>query len=112
MEDIMENELAETAMQIILNAGDARTDTTSALAAVKQWNFTEARAKLQQAKEAIRLAHISQTEIIQNETRGKEYTPSLLFIHAQDTLMTINSEVLLAEQLIDLFEAVYKRIGE
>lgn len=110
MEDIMENELVAVAMQIILNAGDARTAAASALEAVKKENFEEAKEKIKAAKECIRLAHISQTEVIQNETRGKSYAPCLLFTHAQDTIMTINSEVMIAEQLVDLFEIVYKKI--
>lgn len=111
MEDIMENELIEVAMQIILNAGDARTAVASALDYIKEENFSEAKAKMLEAKECIRLAHVSQTEIIQNETRGKTYQPCLLFAHAQDTLMTINSEVLLSEKLIDLFEVVLKKVN-
>jgi PTS system cellobiose-specific IIA component len=110
MEDNMENELVPVAMQIILNAGDARTAAAGAIEAVKAGDFAEARKKLKDAKECIRLAHVSQTEVIQNETRGKAYQPCLLFTHAQDTIMTINSEVILTEQLIDLFDAVYKKI--
>lgn len=109
MEDIMENELIPVAMQIILHAGDARLAVSSALDFIKEENFAEAKAKMMEAKENIRLAHISQTEIIQNETRGKTYEPCLLFAHAQDTLMTINSEVLLSEKLIEIFEVVLKK---
>ncbi|MBE7719366.1 PTS lactose/cellobiose transporter subunit IIA [Lacrimispora indolis] len=110
MEDIMENELVGVAMQIILHAGDARTAVERALDCIKEENFTEAKEKMVEARECIRLAHVSQTEVIQNETRGKTYQPCLLFAHAQDTLMTINSEVLLSEKLIDLFEVVLKKI--
>ncbi len=110
MEDIMENELVGVAMQIILHAGDARTAVERALDCIKEENFMEAKEKMVEARECIRLAHVSQTEVIQNETRGKTYEPCLLFAHAQDTLMTINSEVLLSEKLIDLFEVVLKKI--
>ncbi|MDF2944928.1 MAG: lactose/cellobiose transporter subunit [Herbinix sp.] len=110
MEDIMENELVPIAMQIILNAGDARNSTASALNAVKMEDFTVAKERIKEAKEFIRLAHVSQTEVIQNETRNKAYEPCLLFAHAQDTIMTINSEVIIAEQIIDLFEIFNKKI--
>lgn len=110
MEENMENELVTVAMQIILNAGDARNFAISALDNVKKGDFNVAREKIKEAKEYIRLSHVSQTEIIQNETRGETYEPCLLFTHAQDTLMTINSEVILAEQLVELFEIVYKKI--
>lgn len=110
MDNNMENELVTAAMQIILNSGDARSAVARALDAVKVGNFADAKEKINEARVCISKAHIAQTEIIQNETRGKKYEPCLLFTHAQDTIMTINSEVIIAEQLIDLFESVYKKI--
>lgn len=107
-EFLEESELISVAMNIILHAGDARTDTDLALKLVKEGDFEGAKSKIIDAKENIRLAHASQTEVIQNESRGKAYEPCLLFNHAQDTLMTINSEVRLAEHLIELFEVFFK----
>lgn len=106
----MGNELVEVAMQIILNAGDARNEVGKALDLVKEENFEKAKENIICAKEFIRLAHVAQTEVIQNEASGKEYKPCMLFTHAQDTLMTINSEVILAEKLVDMFEIIIKKI--
>ena len=50
--------------------------------------------------------------MIQNETRGKTYEPCLLFAHAQDTLMTIMSELKLAKELIDFFEIMNNKLEE
>lgn len=108
--DIMENELVSTAMQIILHAGDARIKVEEALKVAKQFDFTKANEIMEEAQECIRLAHVSQTEVIQNETRGKSYEPCLLFAHAQDTLMTIMSEYNLAKQLIEFFEIMNRKI--
>ncbi|RGC53359.1 PTS lactose/cellobiose transporter subunit IIA [Absiella sp. AM29-15] len=108
--DIMENELVSVAMQIILHAGDARIKVETALKQAKQFNFTQAKETIQEAEECIHQAHISQTEVIQNETRGKTYEPCLLFAHAQDTLMTIMSELNLAKELIDFFEIMNNKI--
>lgn len=110
MSETVENELIEVAMQIILHAGDARIKTSEALAEVKKFNFEQAYACIKDAKECIRKAHIAQTEVIQDETRGKTYAYSLLFTHAQDTLMTINSEVKLANEMIELFQAFYHKM--
>lgn len=110
-ESFEENELINVAMQIILHAGDARTNTNLALELVKTGDFEGAKIEMKKANENIRLAHVSQTEVIQNESRGKAYTPSLLFNHAQDTLMTINSEVKLAAHIIDIFEVFDKKYG-
>lgn len=111
-EFLEENELINVAMNIILHAGDARTDTELALKLVKDFDFKGAKSKIKDAKENIRLAHASQTEVIQNESSGKSYSPSLLFTHAQDHLMTINSEVKLAEHIIELFETFYEKLNK
>lgn len=104
-----ENELVPVAMSIILHAGDARVKAQEAIKLAKELKFEEAKAKVKEARENIVLAHKSQTETIQGEAAGKSYEPSLLFTHAQDTLMTIASEVNLTRDLVDLFELAMKR---
>lgn len=108
--DEQENELVEVAMQIILHAGDARIKTEEALSKAKTFDYEGAKASLTDAKECLRLAHVAQTQVIQNETRGKTYEPCLLFSHAQDTLMTIMSEEKLAQEIVELFEVFYKKM--
>lgn len=112
METMEENELIEVAMQIILHAGDARIKTENALAKAKVFDYEGAKGLLKEAEECLRLAHVAQTEVIQNETRGKTYDPCLLFNHAQDTLMTIMSEEKLANEIVEMFEAFYKKMEE
>lgn len=112
METMEENELIEVAMQIILHAGDARIKTENALAKAKAFDYEGAKGLLKEAEECLRLAHVAQTEVIQNETRGKTYDPCLLFTHAQDTLMTIMSEEKLASEIVEMFEAFYKKMEE
>ena len=58
------------------------------------------------------ITHRAQTEIIQNEARGIRYEYSMLFNHAQDTLMTINSEIELTADLILTFEVVMRKLAE
>lgn len=101
-----QNALLTAAMQIILHAGNARNEAEEALKEAKNFNFLEAEARLQKAEEFITLAHKSQTDIIQKEASGYEYEPSLLFAHAQDTLMTIKSELNLSKQIIDVLRII------
>lgn len=61
---------------------------------------------MEEAKKFIVQAHKSQTEVIQSEANGKKYEYSMLFAHAQDTLMTIMSEIQLAEQMIDILKII------
>ena len=66
-------ELVATAMQIIMNAGDARLSVKDALSHAKAFDFTEAENKMEEAKKFIVQAHKSQTEVIQSEANGKKY---------------------------------------
>lgn len=106
------NELIPAAMDIVVHAGDARLHAREALKAVQRQDFTEAASKLKEAKHEIELAHSAQTAIVQNEARGAEYEYSMLFNHAQDTLMTINSEVELTTTLIDTFRVYSQMIAQ
>lgn len=101
-----QNELVTVAMQIILHAGNARNQAGEALEEAKKFNFDKAEIQLQNAEESITKAHKAQTEIIQKEAGGYGYEPSLLFSHAQDTLMTVKSELILSRQLIDILKII------
>lgn len=102
-------ELVTAAMQIIMNAGDARLCVKDALKCAKAFDFENAESKMKEAKDFIAQAHHSQTDIIQNEASGKKYEYCLLFAHAQDTLMTIMSEIQLADEMIDILKIISQK---
>ena len=99
------NELIMTAMGILTHAGDARLHAKKALKHVQALQFEEADTCLQEAKKEITQAHAAQTAIIQAEAQGVQYEYCMLFNHAQDTLMTINSEIELCDSLVDTFRS-------
>lgn len=98
------NKLIPVAMKIILNAGNARNKANGALDYIKQGNYAKARELIKAAQSDISKAHQAQTDIIQKEAAGEEFDSCMLFTHAQDTLMTIMTEVNLTDKLIELFE--------
>lgn len=108
----MNMENAQVAMQIIMFAGDARVKTMEALKALKNFDIADAKKKLQDGKEDLVKAHTVQTDALQAEARGEEVEFSLLFSHAQDTCMTVCSEMNIAEQLIDICEGIDQRFKE
>lgn len=101
-----DNPLIPVSMEIIVNAGDARNYAFGAISAAKAGNFEEAEHKLAQAEEAIVMAHRAQTDIIQAEMSGESHELCVVFIHAQDTLMTIRSEVNMAKEFVALYQVV------
>ena len=107
-EEFENEEMVTAAMQIIMNAGDARLKVKDALKLGKAFDFENAGAKMEEARKCIAQAHHAQTDIIQSEAGGKKYEFSLLFAHAQDTLMTINSEVNLVQSMIRLYRKLEK----
>jgi cellobiose PTS system EIIA component len=107
---LRDNDMTEVSMIIIMNAGDARLIIKEALDYVAACDFEVAKEKLAEAKKKITAAHSAQTETIQGEARGEKVVFSLLFAHAQDTLMTIMSEWNTANHIVRLFEVYDERL--
>lgn len=107
----MDEKITTASMEIIMHAGDARLYITQALTAIVSNDFDLASEKLKNAQKEMTEAHKTQTDMIQGEAKGEATEYSLLFTHAQDTLMTINSELVLAKHLIKVFESFEKRIA-
>lgn len=115
----MNEATVNSAMQIILHAGDARLACMQALDAIAVADLEKAKEKLKEAQVKITEAHRIQTDVIQEEMRiamdeeceDKPSEYSLLFAHAQDTLMTIYSEINIAKHLMKIYTAYEKRIA-
>ncbi len=105
--------IIETSFDIIFIAGEARTACEQALTAMEQFAYDEAETYMEKANEQIIKAHTLHTEILQQYIESMENQPYyMIFSHAQDTLMTINSEILLAKHLLKLSRALYLKITE
>lgn len=87
--------------EIILHAGNARAEAYDALAAAKTGDFAKAAAHMARAEEEVGVAHRAQADVIQREAAGEKQEISLLFVHAQDHLMTAVAEKSLIGQMIE-----------
>ncbi len=94
------------AMELVGNAGEARSLAFEALSEAKKGNFEKAEELLNQSKEASLKAHHTQTELICNEADGNKVEIGLLMVHAQDHLMTS----ILARELISEMIELYKKL--
>jgi Phosphotransferase system cellobiose-specific component IIA len=103
--------MIDAAMSIIVDAGDARLAVTECFKAIAEANFDGARAKLDEARKLLAKAHGKQTDIIQDECAGEMHQHPLLFIHAQDTLMTIKSEMDTCHHIMTICEGYEKRLN-
>lgn len=94
------------AMSVIINAGDGRACIDKAMDALAEFDFDAAEAHLAEADARILEAHKAQTEMIQRQAGGEEVEYSLLFVHAQDTLMTISAELHMAKKMMPVVRAL------
>ena len=104
------DELTAVAFQIILKAGDAKVAAEDALKALHQSNFALAQACLQRADASLLQAHNAQTDLVQREAAGEKFAYSVIFNHAQDTLMTSMTQLSLTKEICALYERLDRRI--
>lgn len=101
-EEMEKRDINVVAMEVIMNAGDGRDKVDEALTAIAKGQLDKAEALLVEAEALVVKAHNAQTEVIQRQVSGEDMEYSLLFVHAQDTIMTINTELRIAQKLIPI----------
>ncbi len=104
-------EMVEVAMSIIVDAGDARTAVGDCFTALAAADFDAFDAKMLQARQLLAKAHGRQTQIVQSEGEGRQRQHPLLFIHAQDTLMTVRSEMEICRQMREICQRYETRLA-
>lgn len=104
----MSEELEEIIFTIVGQAGECRVLAYEALGEAEKGNFEEAGIKLKEAEAAIHRAHYVQTDLIQKEAAGEPTPISMVFVHAQDHLMTAISEKELIKRMIKMYETMFK----
>lgn len=93
-------------MNIIINSGDCKNHAYMALNHVNEGKYEDAEKEMQLANYALAKAHDGQTMFLHKEANGEKINVSVLFVHAQDHLMTAITEKNLIEQIIDLRKVV------
>lgn len=93
-------------MNIIVNAGNARSKFIEAIQYAKEGNIDKANDTITRAKEDLNLAHDVQTEFIQNEAAGEGKEVTLLMVHAQDHLMNAMTVRDFATEIVELYAKI------
>lgn len=100
-------QIAEMSFKILTFANAAKSDAIQSIYAAKKGNFSEAEKRIASAHKNIIESEKHHTELLQREAKGEELKIPLLFIHAEDQMLTCQTLVLLAEEFVEL----YKRIS-
>lgn len=106
MEQVDKEELTLISMNVILHAGNARDYVFQAVKKASNGAFDEANELMKQANDEVTTAHQAQTSTLQKEAEGVEIPYSPLFGHAQDTLMTVKTEINMMQEMIKLYKTI------
>ena len=112
MEENEKRDINMVAMEVIMNAGDGRDKIDEALAAMAEGKLDEVDKLLEEAEALIVKAHNAQTEVIQSQVSGESMEYSLLFVHAQDTVMTITTELRMTQKLLPIVKMLLNKKGD
>lgn len=96
------------AMQLMMDAGDAKKAAKEAIQLARDGEQKAAAEKMATAKETVNEAHNIQTKMLTAEAQGKKTELSLLIVHSQDHLMTAITYVDLAEEIVRLYGQLKK----
>ncbi len=97
-------DLEEAVMEIIMNAGQARSLCFEALQAARKGGVDEAKSLLREADGYSRQAHLMQTKLIEQDAGEAKQPMTLIMVHAQDHLMTSMLARELSEEIIHLYQ--------
>lgn len=99
-------DIEQIIMNIIIYSGDARNYMYEALTKAREEKYDEIDGLIKQANDAIGNAHDIQTSMLQKEASGEPLKVSILFVHAQDQLMTTISEKNLITEMIEMTKSI------
>lgn len=102
------DELESIIFEIITNAGTAKSLVYEAMSC----EYSKAKSLLKQSDEYLLKAHEIQTSIIQKEANGENITVSVLFVHAQDHLMSAMEIRNLAEIIVEMNKKINELEGD
>lgn len=98
--------MEENVFPIISLAGESKSLAYEALRVAKEGKFEEADKLMKESEKIILESHSYQTKLICREADGEKILINMLFVHAQDHLMTAMSERNLIAEMIDLLKRV------
>lgn len=104
MTEEQEKFMEENVFPIISLAGESKSLAYEALRLTKENKFDEAEEKMKEADSLLLKSHEFQTNLISREADGEKIEITMLFVHAQDHLMTAMSEKNLIKEMIDILK--------
>jgi len=92
-------------MELIVQAGDARSLAIEAIRAARQGEFDKADKLMEECRTSLIATHEIQTDLIRTEITGEPSMVSLLMVHAQDHVMNAMTVKDLSVEIIELMKS-------
>ncbi|TDW09480.1 PTS system cellobiose-specific IIA component [Breznakia blatticola] len=102
------DEVYEVSFQLILAAGNSKSESMIAIRNAREGKFDEALEHVKNAQESLTEAHQIQTDLIQGEARGEKCEVTLIMVHAQDHLNMALLTMDQAKEMIHLYKEIYE----
>ncbi|QBQ07435.1 PTS system, cellobiose-specific IIA component [Spiroplasma gladiatoris] len=99
----------EISMGIITYAGMAKTNAVLAIREAKEKNYTKAEELLKEAHEHIITAEKMHMDVITAECNGEKIEFKVLFMHSEDQMLTTQSMLVLAEEMIEMYKIIHNK---
>ncbi|ARU91765.1 lichenan-specific PTS system IIA component [Spiroplasma clarkii] len=96
----------EISFQIITFAGEAKSKAFAAINSAESNQFAAAWQEIDLAYKAIIAAEKVHLEVIQQEAQGVKHEFSVLFMHAEDQMLTSQSTIDFAERFINIYKLI------
>lgn len=100
------DDMQAVAFEIIAQVGTAKSMYMEALQMAKRGDFDGAESTVKEADEIFGKAHGAHFALIQKESKGEELPFSILFMHAEDQMLSAETIKILVEELIQIYEQI------
>ena len=101
-------ELELISFKIISAVGAARSNFINAIQEAKQGNVERARELMNEGESFFTEGHHAHMEILTMQANGQNPKLDLLFIHAEDQMMSAETMKIIAQEFIELYYIVRK----
>jgi len=96
-------DLESIIMELLVNAGSARSQALTALQMARKGDFAAAQQAMEESREFVKHAHKIQTQLIGLDEGTGKLPVNLITVHSQDHLMNAMVIQDLAEDMIELY---------
>ncbi|AGR41896.1 PTS lactose/cellobiose transporter subunit IIA [Spiroplasma diminutum] len=95
-------------MEMISCIGTSKSNAIMAIRAAKNQDFVKAKDLILEAEIEMSKAHNLHFDIVSREANGEKLDLKLLFLHAEDQMLTTQAMIDLGKEMIEMYKIIYK----